>query len=725
MKAFRALFLINLKLALREKGMVFFGYMFPLMFFFGFAEFMHAERGGAITYVVSMVLTMGVLGNGLWGAGMRAVQEREANILRRFKVTPITPVPILLASMATGWVLYIPAVLVVLVLARTMYGMPPLEHPFSLLAMVSLGVLAFRAIGLIVASVVNTMQETNIAIQLIYMPMLFLSGATIPITILPGWTQVFSQFLPASYLVTGFQGIFLRRESLAENRTAAAALLLTMVMGTFIAVQLFRWEKGEKMRGGAKVWLAAVLAPFAALGAWQLHSKEQIGKALALHHDMQRADTVLFRHTRIFTGNGKTIESGAVLVKGGRIEAVYEGAGPEPAAVKAEPLDGAGQTLLPGLIDTHVHLGSPGGIAATPETYTPAVILPRELAAYLYSGVTAVRSAGDAVDMVLAERAEIAAGKHLGAELFVAGPLFTAPGGHGTETVRMAPEMVRSMLTSQLLRTPATPDEARAQVRELKKSGVDGIKIVLEAGWGKTALSRMDAAIARAAAEEARARNLRVMVHTGDAKDVAEAIAMGAASIEHGSAREAIPDALFESMARRKIFYNPTLSPWEGYRDAAEGKTDLLDRSLVVQVGPAALIASTKQRLKPGASTVTGDALRMAQANLVRAHRAGVPLVAGTDSGNLLLLHGPALHREMQLWVAAGVPAAAALQAATGNAAILLGAEGRMGCIAKGCEASLVLVGGNPLQDIAATERISQVLYKGERLKRPALVEPK
>ena len=109
--------------------------------------------------------------------------------------------------------------------------------------------------------------------------------------------------------------------------------------------------------------------------------------------------------------------------------------------------------------------------------------------------------------------------------------------------------------------------------------------------------------------------------------------------------------------------------------------------------------------------------------NLGAAYRAGVTLVAGTDSGNALLVHGPGIHREVQLWVEAGVPAAAALQAATYNAAKLLRADGRIGLVRKGYEASLLLVDGNPLQDISATERISSVFFKGERVNRQRLFE--
>ena len=211
MKPYLALIKVDLKLAFRDKAVIFFNYLFPLIFFFVFAGLLKAERGGTISFVLSMVLVMGILGNGLFGAGVRAVQERELNILRRFKVTPISPTPILVASMISGWVIYMPIVVLLVCLAHFIYGMPFPARIFSLFGLITLGVFAFRAIGLILASVANSMQGSQILIQLLYMPMLFLSGATFPVTMLPQWAQVISQFLPTSYLVTGFQGIFFRQ----------------------------------------------------------------------------------------------------------------------------------------------------------------------------------------------------------------------------------------------------------------------------------------------------------------------------------------------------------------------------------------------------------------------------------------------------------------------------------------------------------------------------------
>ena len=114
MKSYLALIKIDIKLALRARSVIFFNYLFPLVFFFVFAQSFHAEQGGVITQVVTMVAVIGTLGNGLFGAGMRAVQERETNVLRRYKVTPISPAPLLVASMVTGLLLYLPDILLML-----------------------------------------------------------------------------------------------------------------------------------------------------------------------------------------------------------------------------------------------------------------------------------------------------------------------------------------------------------------------------------------------------------------------------------------------------------------------------------------------------------------------------------------------------------------------------------------------------------------------------------
>lgn len=731
MKTLLALISIDLKLALRNRSVLFFNYFFPLIFFFAFGYAMHAEQGTRILQVVTMVFAIGVLGNGLFGAGMRAVQERENDVLRRYKVTPITPVPLLTASMITGVILYLPGLLLMLTLAKTLFGMAVPHNLLSLLVFAAIACVAFRSIGLIIAAVVNSSQESLILIQPLYMVMLFLSGATFPLSFFPNWLQIVTQFVPATYLMTGAAGILQRGETLAQTWLPIVALIITACVGLFIATKLFRWEKEEKLPGTAKLWVLVVLLPFLLLGAYQAWSREELTKAKILARDLKRGSSALLQNARIFVGNGEVIESGAVLIRKGKIEAIYRGASPDPKSLAAEAIDAAGKTILPGLIDVHVHLGASGGFYDDPAEGFAKDATARELKAYLFSGVTAVRSTGDRLDDMLKLRARVNTGEELASELFLCGPLFTAEGGHGTEYAKFMPETMRAGFNAQFVRTPASADEARQQVDALAKQRVDAIKGVLEAGVPGYAFTRMDVGILRAVVEAAHAHQLPVAIHTGNAADAADAVALAADSVEHGSAIDEIPDALFAEMQAKQIAYDPTLSVMEGMTSFARGDTTLLTRSLTQQVTPKTLLEGTQhagssEQLRPLREGLAHHPMKLeiASANLLKAWRAGVTLVTGTDAGNPLVLHGPTVQREIELWVAAGVPVDVALQAATANAAKLLHADARIGTIETGKDATLLVVDGNPLQDVHALSAISIVFLKGERVARTELLKP-
>ena len=115
--------------------------------------------------------------------------------------------------------------------------------------------------------------------------------------------------------------------------------------------------------------------------------------------------------------------------------------------------------------------------------------------------------------------------------------------------------------------------------------------------------------------------------------------------------------------------------------------------------------------------------LEDANQNLLSAYKAGVMLIAGSDAGNMLVIHGPTIQHELALWVKAGVPPAVALQAATYNAARALKADKRLGLIAKGHEASLIVVEGDPVNDINSLDHIAGILFKGERVSRGNLLD--
>jgi imidazolonepropionase-like amidohydrolase len=531
-------------------------------------------------------------------------------------------------------------------------------------------------------------------------------------------------------MVVGIQGMLLRHDGIRADLQPTLALLLTAFLGLFISYKLFRWEKEEKIRASAKLWLAAVLTPFLLLGGWQMHTRSGIVKTKVLNRQLARGDTYLIRGARIFIGDGKVIENGSILVRAGKIAQIFDGQAPDPKTLSAETVEALGKTVLPGLIDVHVHLGAPGGFYPDMSKYDPNKATLRNLAAYLYSGVTTVRSVGDGLDSVLKARSIVNSGEALGAELHTCGPLFTAPGGHGTEYFKQLPPNLRDVAEKQFTRIPASAGEARQQVDDLKKQNVDCIKAILEAGAGGFVFNRLDTALFEAIAQQAQADNLPLAVHTGDVRDVTDAVQAQANSIEHGSFREAIPDALFDQMARQGTFYDPTLSVGEAFRDFAAGKTTLLKRSLVQQVGPPDLLQATEQALGSKDTEDIRNAfaqypinMQIAADNLKRAHQHGVLLVTGSDAGNFLVIHGPTVQHELELWVQAGIPPTVALQAATSNAARLLRAENRIGAIQPGNDADLLIVDGNPLDDITATERISLVVFKGERIDRTTLFD--
>jgi ABC-type multidrug transport system permease subunit len=270
MKPYLAVIAMDIRLALRLRAVIFFNYLFPLIFFFTFATVLRGEAG-SMTFVVTMSVTLGVLGSGFFGAGIRAIQERELGILRRYKVTPITPAPLLVGSMFTGWAIFIPYIVLLLLMAHYIYHMPLPVHFFELLVFISLGLVAFRALGLVIASVANTMQEGTILVQLFYFPMLLLSGATFPSEKFPRVMQIIHNFVPATYMVDGMKSIMIEGKGLADkkNLLAVAVLLITIVAGTVISMKLFRWEKEEKIRGSAKLWILAVMLPFIVMGILQ------------------------------------------------------------------------------------------------------------------------------------------------------------------------------------------------------------------------------------------------------------------------------------------------------------------------------------------------------------------------------------------------------------------------------------------------------------------------
>jgi hypothetical protein len=202
--------------------------------------------------------------------------------------------------------------------------------------MVSLGICSFHALGLMLAAVARTMRQAAVLILLIYLPMLTLSGATIPAALLPNWAQTVSEFTPAPYLVRTIQGVLLQNQSILDHGWAALSLSAALALGLFGAVKLFHREKEERTSARNKLWVVAALAPFLVMGGARAFTTERLDDNEALYRQLQRSGSFLIRNARIFTAAGRTIERGAVLVRDGKIAEIYEGAAPDPLTLKAE-----------------------------------------------------------------------------------------------------------------------------------------------------------------------------------------------------------------------------------------------------------------------------------------------------------------------------------------------------------------------------------------------------
>jgi uncharacterized membrane protein YGL010W len=142
-----------------------------------------------------------------------------------------------------------------------------------------------------VASVTNTMQETQVLNQLIWLPLIFLSGATLPIAYLPKVAQSVAVFLPATYLVTGLQGAMYSSFPVWKLLTQILALALWTILTFFVATQLFRWEPESKISRSAKLWVLATALPFFLLGVWENRNGQILAQAQAAYRSLDRPTT--------------------------------------------------------------------------------------------------------------------------------------------------------------------------------------------------------------------------------------------------------------------------------------------------------------------------------------------------------------------------------------------------------------------------------------------------
>ena len=396
---------------------------------------------------------------------------------------------------------------------------------------------------------------------------------------------------------------------------------------------------------------------------------------------------------RLIDGTGRDpIDKVSVVIEGNRFKSV------EPSTIypdKRNTINLKGLTVMPGLIDCHLHLGGltvdqPGGAIGKVSfrdmtsfflDYARNYAHRRKLA--IENGVTTIRSGGDHYPHIIRLRDKIAGGKLSGPRIFAPGPTITAPGGHPSGTIYKGNRYIIENATRQI----ADVNMAREEVRRLAEGRVDCIKAIY------SDINPMDIAhkvprlsldVLGVLADEAHNHNLRLMVHTGTPAETLDAVKAGADSIEHGILPGAdsteFNDDLIKLMLDKGTYFVPTLAIAWAYKDAYPD-----------------VFSGLKQTCK-------------------KLHTAGVKIAAGTDSGTPGVVIGKGLHKELELMVEAGFSPMEAIMAGTSRAADNLGKASELGAFEPGKLADIIAVSGDPLKDIKDTKEIRLVIKEGKVL---------
>ncbi|MCK6528228.1 amidohydrolase family protein [Myxococcota bacterium] len=389
----------------------------------------------------------------------------------------------------------------------------------------------------------------------------------------------------------------------------------------------------------------------------------------------------------------------AVLISGDTVFGVRDAGGPWPG--DAEVLDLPGRFVVPGLVDSHVHLAHSG---ATIWTGDP---LASNLAASLYHGVTAVLDAGGP-EVLFEARDAIAAGDLLGPDVLATGPFLTAVLSHPCES-HADPDLCLFV----------EPGTAGAAAAGLLDRGADALKVALaDAAFTPWPTPRLDLD----ALAEVVATGAPVLAHVDADADMVDAVAAGVEVLAHPAFAGPM-DAAALSAASAARGVHTTVSAFQAVVDVLAGDTDLADPHLVA--GPGVIdnwvyVRAHPEVLEAGWAEASAEWAEAARENLPALRGAGATLLPGSDAGYYFVPHGMGLHRELEAMVDLGWTPLEALTAATLTAREVLGLPG--GRVEAGSPADLVVLASDPVADVHALADIETVVRRGIPWERAALL---
>ena len=381
------------------------------------------------------------------------------------------------------------------------------------------------------------------------------------------------------------------------------------------------------------------------------------------------APELVVRGGTLFDGtSSKPKPNPGIVVRGGKIVCIGADCEGDGDAIE---IDATGLAIVPGLIDLHVHF-----MATTRENAN--LSLPRLIWNFtrfrpdvrrklLKAGVTSVREVGDPQDAMFDLKEMLANGEIAGPRMFIAGPIFTAPGGHPTYG---GEDPNRMGVGGNMAFQSDDPEAVRREVERLAERGVDGIKAVFHgviSDTGEVLQPTLSPATLEAIIQTAKANDLWVAVHVGPRNEAGIAAELGATTVEHGVRNgNLVDEETLRRLVESDVVYVPTLGR------EPEGHL-----------------------------------------NIPALYEAGVTIGIGTDTNNAEMSYGESYHQELQRLVDAGMPPSAVLLAATRNAAQGLGASAELGTLEPGKLADILLVRGEPWLDIGHLRNIDTVIQNG------------
>ncbi|GAB3714425.1 amidohydrolase family protein [Spirosoma flavus] len=418
---------------------------------------------------------------------------------------------------------------------------------------------------------------------------------------------------------------------------------------------------------------------------------------------------------------GKVREGMSLLIENGLIRKIGKRITPPTGATV---VDATGKWLMPGLIDSHIHLFQSGGLYTRPDGINLTKYRPYEterqwlrdnmgdlLRRYLACGITTVIDVGGPLyQYAFRDRFNQ---QVTSPQILLTGPLIST----------YQPEAFKIEDTPILKAN--TPEEAREQVRKQLPYKPDFIKIwyiVRGVGTGEETQAMVKAAI-----DESHKNGLKVAIHTQELLAAKLGVKFGADYLVHSPEDGLVDDELIALMKQRNVSYNPTMVVVGGikgfFTDSRKLSTYEFTRANPYVLGslydikhlPELALKKRMDDYLNGPAFAARQASRdsIVRANLIRVWKAGVNVVTGTDAGNPGTFHGTSYIDELRAMQSAGLSNADLLKASTINAARILGKEGQIGSLTEGKWANVLVLSQNPLTDIATLARIETVVNRG------------